>query len=86
MDYIQLMQIRFVKSLYRSCLLHFELQKRKKYIFNKRKEVKGIKIHLDIIFNNFPVHLTGLQLVLLLKQKPLGSDGNSYVPPGQKNN
>ena len=27
------------------------------------KEVKGIKINLDFIFNNFPVHCTGLRLV-----------------------
>jgi hypothetical protein len=27
------------------------------------KEVKGIKINLDFIFNNFPVHRTGLRLV-----------------------
>ena len=30
------------------------------------KEVKGIKINLDFIFNNFPVHRTGLRLVLFL--------------------
>ena len=28
------------------------------------KEVKGIKINLDFIFNNFSVHRTGLRLVL----------------------
>jgi hypothetical protein len=28
------------------------------------KEVKGIKINLDFIFNNFPVHRTGLRLVI----------------------
>jgi hypothetical protein len=28
------------------------------------KEVKGIKINLDFIFNNFPVHCTGLRLVV----------------------
>jgi hypothetical protein len=27
------------------------------------KEVKGIKINLDFIFNNFSVHRTGLRLV-----------------------
>ena len=27
------------------------------------KEVKGIKINLDFIFNNFPVHRTSLRLV-----------------------
>jgi hypothetical protein len=27
------------------------------------KEVKGIKINLDFIFNNFPVHCAGLRLV-----------------------
>ena len=26
----------------------------------KKKEVKGIKINLDFIFNNFPVHRTSL--------------------------
>ena len=29
------------------------------------KEVKGIKINLDFIFNNFPVHRTGLGLVFI---------------------
>ena len=33
------------------------------------KEVKGIKINLDFIFNNFPVHRTGLRLVSLLLQE-----------------
>jgi hypothetical protein len=28
------------------------------------KEAKGIKINLDFIFNNFPVHRTGLRLVV----------------------
>ena len=32
------------------------------------KEVKGIKINLDFIFNNFPVHRTGLRLVLMYKE------------------
>ena len=31
------------------------------------KEVKGIKINLDFIFNNFPVHRTGLRLVITNK-------------------
>ena len=30
------------------------------------KKVKGIKIYLDFIFNNFPVHRTGLRLVNLI--------------------
>ena len=30
---------------------------------NSTKEVKGIKINLDFIFNNFPVHRIGLRLV-----------------------
>jgi hypothetical protein len=30
------------------------------------KEVKGIKINLNFIFNNFPVHRTGLRLVIIL--------------------
>ena len=29
------------------------------------KEVKGIKINLDFIFNNFPVHRTSLRLVYI---------------------
>jgi hypothetical protein len=29
------------------------------------KKVKGIKINLDLIFNNFPVHRTGLRLVYI---------------------
>ena len=29
------------------------------------REVKEIKINLDFIFNNFPVHRTGLRLVVL---------------------
>ena len=28
------------------------------------KKVKGIKINLDFIFNNFPVHRTDLRLVM----------------------
>ena len=35
-----------------------------KYIYiYSTKEVKGIKIIFDFIFNNFPVHRTGLRLV-----------------------
>ena len=47
-----------VKSLYRSCLQHFELQKIKKNKKYSTKEVKKkkIKINLDFIFNNFPMH------------------------------
>ena len=40
-------------------ILHFELKKKQ----NSTKKVKGIKINLDFIFNNFPVHRTGLRLV-----------------------
>jgi hypothetical protein len=29
------------------------------------KKVKGIKINLDFLFNNFPVHRTGLRLVYI---------------------
>ena len=29
------------------------------------QKVKGIKINLDFIFNNFPVHHTGLRLVYI---------------------
>ena len=42
-----------VKSLYRSCLQHFELQKRRRRKKKKTyslKEVKGIKINLNFIF------------------------------------
>jgi hypothetical protein len=39
----------------------FSTTKKKK---NKStKDVKGIKINLDFILNNFPVHCTGLRLV-----------------------
>ena len=31
----------------------------------KKKKVKGIKINLDFIFNNFPVHRTGLRLIIM---------------------
>ena len=63
MDYIQFMQIRFVKSLYRSCVpTTFRTTKKKKNAY-LTKEVKGIKINLDLIFNNFSVHRMGLQLV-----------------------
>ena len=34
-------------------------------IKNLTKKVKGIKIKLDFIFNNFPVHRTGLRLVYI---------------------
>ena len=33
------------------------------------KEVKGIKINLDFIFNNFPVHHTGLRLVYIYRER-----------------
>ena len=36
---------------------------KKKKIHIQQKEVKGIKINLDLIFNYFPVHRTGLRLV-----------------------
>ena len=38
----------------------FWTTKKKKKSTNK---VKGIKINLDFIFNNFPMHCTGLRLV-----------------------
>ena len=38
----------------------FSTTKKKK----KSKDVKRIKINLDFIFKNFPVHCTGLRLVL----------------------
>ena len=31
---------------------------------NSTKKVKGIKINLDFIFNNFPMHRTDLRLVI----------------------
>ena len=43
--------------------------KKKKKKKKSTKEVKGIKINLDFIFNNFLVHRTGLRLVLVLKRR-----------------
>ena len=40
----------------------FSTTKRKKK--KSTKDVKGIKINLDFILNNFPVHCTGLRLVM----------------------
>ena len=40
----------------------FELKKKNTQTYST-KEVKGIKINLDFIFNNFPMHRTGLRLV-----------------------
>ena len=39
-------------------------KKKKKKKTYSTKKVKGIKINLDFIFNNFPVHRIGLRLVL----------------------
>jgi hypothetical protein len=39
----------------------FSTTKKKKK--KSTKDVKGIKINLDFILNNFPVHCTGLRLV-----------------------
>ena len=36
----------------------------------KKKKVKGIKINLDFIFNNFPVHCTDLRLVIKQSNNP----------------
>ena len=47
-------------------LTTFWTKKKKTY---STKEVKRIKINLDFIFNNFPVHRTGLRLVSLLLQE-----------------
>jgi hypothetical protein len=44
----------------------FWTKKKKKKTYST-KEVKGIKINLDFIFNNFSVHRTGLRLVRLIK-------------------
>ena len=35
-------------------------------LYPSTKEVKGIKINLDFIFNNFPVHRTCLRLVIII--------------------
>jgi hypothetical protein len=43
-------------------------------MFNK---VKGIKINLDFIFDNFPVHRTGLRLVYMKLE-----DIFNYLPCG----
>ena len=37
--------------------------KKEKKTHIQQTEIKGIKINLDLIFNYFPVHRTGLQLV-----------------------
>ena len=41
-------------------ILPTTFKKKKPY---STKKVKGIKINVDFIFNNFPVHRTGLRLV-----------------------
>jgi hypothetical protein len=41
------------------------LNKKVGSIHIQQKKVKGIKINLDFIFNNFPVHCTGLRLVYI---------------------
>ena len=41
----------------------FWTTKKKKKNAYSTKEVKGIKIYLDLIFNNFSMHHTGLRLV-----------------------
>jgi ABC-type histidine transport system ATPase subunit len=47
-----------------SCFIKIETTKKeKKKKTYSMKKVKGIKINLDFIFNNFPVHHTGLRLV-----------------------
>jgi translation initiation factor IF-3 len=49
--------------------LNYKKEKEKKEKEKKKtysiKEVKGIKINLDFIFNNFPVHRTGLRLIYI---------------------
>jgi hypothetical protein len=46
----------------------FQITKKKKKNAYSTKEIKGIKINLDLIFNNFPVHRTGLRLVVTIMQ------------------
>ena len=46
----------FIDLTYNS--LNYKIEKK-----NSTKKVKGIKINLDFIFNNFPMHRTGLRLV-----------------------
>ena len=41
---------------------------------NSTKEVKGIKINLDFILNNFPVHHTGLGLVECILRQNCGAN------------
>jgi hypothetical protein len=42
------------------------------------KEVKGIKINLDFIFNHFPMHRKGLRLVLLITKEAQISHHSSH--------
>ena len=44
----------------------FSTTKKKKKKKKSTKDVKGIKINLDFILNNFLVHCTGLRLVLVV--------------------
>ena len=52
-----------IRKVFLSILPTTFLTKKKK---KSTKEVKGIKINLDFIFNNFPVHRTGLRLVIYM--------------------
>ena len=54
-------------------ILNYKKEKKNTY---STKEVKGIKINLDFIFNNFPVHRTGLRLVIYKGQ---GLATNQFV-------
>ena len=58
-------KVGFILNLIRkvSLLIAYNILNYKKEKKNSTKKVKGIKINLDFIFNNFPVHRTGLRLV-----------------------
>ena len=57
--------IHNVSLLILSTIFRTTKKKKKK---KSTKEVKGIKINLDFIFNNFLVHHTSLQLVVKYSQ------------------
>ena len=50
------------------------------------KKVKGIKINLDFIFNNFPVHRTGLQLVYIYISPRLAASKSLILSLSLRNN
>ena len=55
-----------IHKVFLSILLTTFWTKKKK---KSTKEVKGIKINLDFIFNNFLVHRTGLRLVYIYNHR-----------------